>query len=310
MPGQLTNLVIDPQDSSTLYAGTFGDPEGISGGVFKSTNGGTNWSRTVMASNVLTDTLSVNTLAVHPQNHSTVYAGIGGRDFGYGYMGSSGGVLKSTDGGTSWSAVNFGLPDRISVSALAINSQDTSTVYVGTGGGDLGYFGISGGVFKSTDGGESWSPASSGLPGDSISSLVMDPQNLTTVYAGTRSGVFKSADGGMSWANTDLAAAGYVPVDRCFAGPVCAVSSLVINPQEPGAVFAGSRSGIFKSTDRGASWSRMNYPGLPPAGSDLLALDPQNPDNLYSVAGGSVFAITFASPALTLDSTQYCIGAS
>ena len=70
--------------------------------------------------------------------------------------------------------------------------------------------------------------------------------------------------------------------------------SLVIDPNNTGTVYAGGRTGIFKSTDGGENWSAVNYPGLPPAGLGLLALDPRNAGTLYSVAGGPIFAITFA----------------
>jgi len=74
-----------------------------------------------------------------------------------------------------------------SVHALALDSQTPTTLYAGTGG-----------VFKSTDGGTSWSPANTGLPNTSIFTLAIDPTTSTTLYAGMRSGVFKSVDGGGS----------------------------------------------------------------------------------------------------------------
>jgi photosystem II stability/assembly factor-like uncharacterized protein len=67
--------------------------------------------------------LTVSTFAVDPQNPRTVYAGVGGR-----------GVFKTTDGGTSWSAVNSGLT-TLSVNSLAIDRQNPSTIYAGTAGG-------------------------------------------------------------------------------------------------------------------------------------------------------------------------------
>jgi photosystem II stability/assembly factor-like uncharacterized protein len=278
-PGWVTTLAIDPQNPSTVYAGTLGDTDFGSAGVFKSTDGGTSWRRLISS----TDTDSVNILAVDPQDPSTVYAGTGLRD-GWGPFGVLGGVLRSTDGGTSWSVVTSGLPSAgVSVNALIIDPRNTRTVYAGTGGTAIGYVdqAYPDGIFKSVDGGESWSAASSGLPGDYISSLVMDPQNSETIYAGTGRGLFKTTDGGISWhaANSGLP-------DRIVA------DSLVIDPNT-GTIYAGGRSGIFRSTDGGENWSTLNYSGLPPAGLGLLALDSQDPSTLYSVAGGAVFAITF-----------------
>jgi photosystem II stability/assembly factor-like uncharacterized protein len=90
------------------------------------------------------------------------------------------GVFKSIDGGTSWKQLSPGLPERTYFGSLAIDPQDSSTVYLGTERG----------VFRSTDGGENWSAVNSGLPGISVSSLAIDPQDPNSVYAGTEAGLF------------------------------------------------------------------------------------------------------------------------
>ena len=92
---------------------------------------------------------------------------------------------------TAWAGDNVWTslgPDGGSISALVIDPQNTGTVYAATGNG----------VFKTTDGGTSWSQASAGLPGPFVVTLVIDPQNTSTLYAWTNS-VFKSTDGGTSW---------------------------------------------------------------------------------------------------------------
>jgi photosystem II stability/assembly factor-like uncharacterized protein len=284
--GWVASLAIDPLNPSNLYAGTFGDADfGFPGAIFKSTDGGIVWSQVVSASKTAStaETLSANALAIDPQNPSTTYAAIGGRDFGYGSMGTHGGILKSTDGGASWTVVNAGLPDQISVSTLAIDPQNSGTLYIGIGG-DLGYVtpeAASGRVFKSTDGGESWFPASSGLPGNSVTVLLLDPQNSGIVYALTGSGIFKTTDGGMCWsvANTGL--------------PAIGVSALTLDPRNPGTLYAGTLSGVFISTDGAQSWSALNYPDVWPAAVGQLFFDPRSPATLYAVAGGAVFEITF-----------------
>src|SRR5207245_2080938 len=96
--GFIPALTVDPQNPSTVYAGT-------DGGVFKSTNGGANWSA---ANSGLTAT-DVRALAVDPQNPSTVYAG-------------GDGVFKSTNGGATWNAANSGLLGT-GVAALAVDPQ-------------------------------------------------------------------------------------------------------------------------------------------------------------------------------------------
>ncbi|MDP9337564.1 MAG: hypothetical protein M3P45_01710, partial [Acidobacteriota bacterium] len=110
----------------------------------------------------------VGVLAVDPQRPDTLYAG------------GSVGVLKSTDGGTSWYAVNSGLPglpDVYGVRALVIDPQNSTTLYAA----------IAGKVFRSTDGAATWSEVTSGLTTLSVTALAIDPSN-STVYAGTYGG--------------------------------------------------------------------------------------------------------------------------
>src|SRR4029077_16210723 len=120
---------------------------------------------------------------------------------------SNTGITKSTDGGVSWSAANTGLHMTLTptgsypnVSVLAIDPQNTSTLYAATNS----CCPTVAGVLKSTDGGASWTPTGSGLPSTPggffpVRSLAIDPQNSGTVYAGTALGIYKSSDGGGSW---------------------------------------------------------------------------------------------------------------
>jgi hypothetical protein len=182
--------------------------------VFKSTNGGANWSA---INNGLTNTY-VWALAIAPQTPSTVYVGTWG-----------GGVFKSTNGGANWNASNIGLTNTY-VRALAIDPQTPSTVYVGTGGG---------GMFKSTNGGANWSAINSGLTETDVGALAIDPQTPSTVYAGTYAwtdggGVFKSTNGGANWSAIN---SGLTDTD---------VLALAINPQTPSTIYAGTwRGGVF-----------------------------------------------------------------
>jgi hypothetical protein len=108
-------------------------------------------------------------LAIDPQTPSTVYAGVSP------YGSNLSGVLKSTDGGASWTAVNNGLPPRTVARALAIDPEAPLTLYAGTDGG----------VFKSTDGGANWSAMNEGPTNPSVHALVIKPLDL---YAGTYGG--------------------------------------------------------------------------------------------------------------------------
>jgi photosystem II stability/assembly factor-like uncharacterized protein len=203
----ITALAVDPTRSSTLYAGT-GDQ-----GMLKTTNGGTQWRR---ANDRLTEGTFVLTVLVDPISPGIVYIGTrrsasgtafrsmnGGtswetmpipmvdglrpdvlslagdpKESGRLYAGTSRGLFRSSDGGSSW---GVDVLEGRSVDALAIDPKRPNKVYVGT----------STGVFKSTDQGETWEALNDGLTTGSITALAVNPFQTTTIYAATAGrGVF------------------------------------------------------------------------------------------------------------------------
>ena len=170
-----------------------------------------------------------------------------------------------------------GGPAGGSIRAIAIDPVNPDIVYAGA---------LGGGVFKSTDGGESWAPSSSGLTSLVVVSLAIHPATTNLLFAGTiGGGLFQSTDGGSNWA---VVTSG-LPVDPPLSDPPV-VSSLTIDPDQPdtifGAVFGTSADGIYKSTDRGATWfesGRFQTPVL------ALAIDPSQTSTLYAGTGEGVF---------------------
>ena len=231
-------LVVDPTTPNTLYAETNG------GGVFKSTNGGANW---IPANTGLTG-MNIQALAIDPSNPSTLYAG------------SYGGLFKSINGGGSWSPLTSGLAsNNIAITELAIDPKTPATLYAGT---------VSNGVFKSIDGGGSWLPINSGLTSSSVSGLVIDPSNPTTLYV-LNNGTFKSTDGGSHWN----------PVSSSPAG----VISFAVDPNNSATLYAGvnGTSGVYKSVDDGLNWTQTTS-GMGLFVVDFLIIDPSNSSNIYA----------------------------
>jgi pimeloyl-ACP methyl ester carboxylesterase/photosystem II stability/assembly factor-like uncharacterized protein len=224
--------------------------------VFKSTNGGGDWS----AANTRLPNPYVDALAIDPATPATLYAGTSG-----------GGVFKSTNGGGDWSEANTGLTNPY-VEALAIDPVTPASLYAGTDHG---------GVFKSTNGGGDWSAANTGLTNPYVYALAIDPVTPATLYAGTDQGVFKSTDGGGNWsaANTGL------------TNPY--VYALAIDPVTPATLYAGTwPGGVFKSTNGGGNWSAVNT-GLTNTYIHTLAIDPAMPATLYAGTWyGGVFKST------------------
>src|SRR2546426_498786 len=253
-----------------IYAGARRD------GDLKSTAGGAAWSaRTTGLPNV-----PIVSLAIDPQSPFTLYAGS-----------KFHGVFKSTDGSGSWSEVNAGLTDTdiyagdsdIRVNAIAIDPQTPTTLYAGK------YAGVDRSVFKSTDGGGSWSR--SGLTSIYyVLSLAIDPQTPTTLHAGTLvdrdsegRGVCTSIDGGITWSAINIG------LTNLF------VNALTIDSQTPSILYAGTAGGgVFKSADAGGTWSVINT-GLTDLSVSALAIDPLTLTTLYAGTGAGVFALRQAA---------------
>jgi photosystem II stability/assembly factor-like uncharacterized protein len=246
-PAYLWSLAFDPTAPATLYAAMGAD------GVFESRDGGASWR----ALGIAPADGDVTAIAVDPRQPHTIYAG------------ADAGLLKSLDGGGSWRRVNAALGghgrDRgyMQVTALVVNPRDSLTVYATT---------RCTGVFKSDDGGHTWSPANAGLQPrcPSTYSLALDPRAPSTLYAADPSrGVFESRDGGSRW---------YAMNDGLSLSTVFA---LAVDPQQPHTVYAAAGDlGLFDTDDGGAEW-RSLAPRIKLV--DDVALDPTSPVNVLAV---------------------------
>ncbi len=182
-------LAIDPVTPATIYVGTFL-------GIFKSTNGADNWVE--IRNGISGSSPQINEIAIDPTNPNTVY------------MGTNRGMFKSTNGGALWTTINGGAFSNFTpnISALVIDPLNPSTLYASARFGNEV-------LFKSVDGGVTWTGGSTGLSTTlggqpfvpTINTLAIDPVSTSTLYAATTLGsVFKSTNGGAHWspANTGL----------------------------------------------------------------------------------------------------------
>jgi List-Bact-rpt repeat protein len=255
--GSIAAIAIDSLAPTTLFAS-------VAGILFKSIDAAASWTRS--DSGILFG--DVITLAVDPQHSATVYAGTRAR-----------GLHKSTNGGASWTRLNVGPADVVSI---AIDPQTTSTMYVASF--------ENADVFKSVDGGATFSSAGAGLGGARVQCLAMDPQNPATLYAGTIRGVYKTSDAAVTWT---LASAGL----DVFSNYVVA---LAVDPATPTAVYASFRqAGIFKSTNGGATWQPASH-GLVNTAINSLALNALDETSLYAAASNGVHYGTQSGDTWTL----------
>jgi photosystem II stability/assembly factor-like uncharacterized protein len=210
------------------------------------------------------------------------------------YVGAAGGgVWKSINGGTKFKPV-FDKYTQ-SIGALAIDQANPETVWVGTGESDTrNSVSVGSGIYKTTDGGDNWQLM--GLEkSERISRIAIDPKDSNTVYvavpghlwdASEDRGLYKTSDGGKTWQKI------------LYVNPDTGCSDVVIDPQEPGIVYAatwqfrrspyfftsgGPGSSVQKSTDAGKTWRKLTK-GLPDGnlGRIALAVAPSRTSVLYA----------------------------
>ncbi|MGD8976641.1 MAG: glycosyl hydrolase [Gammaproteobacteria bacterium] len=222
-------------------------------------------------------------IAIHPENTNVWYVAVG-----------SGGVWKTINRGTTWEPV-FDEQVSYSIGSVAIDPNDPDTIWVGTGENVSGrHVGYGDGIYRSRDGGKSWT--NMGLAAsEHISTIRIDPRDSDVIYVAAQGplwsgggdrGVYKTEDGGETW-NRILSAGEYTGANEVH-----------LDPRDPDVVYAvlhqrmrnvavlingGPESGIFKSTDAGASWRELTE-GLPEEdmGKIGLAISPQDPDVVYA----------------------------
>lgn len=177
----------------------------------------------------------INTIAVDPSNPDTYYVGA-----------PSGGLWKSTNAGNDWTPKTDFL-SQIGVSAIAIDANDSSILYIGTGDDDAGDS-ASIGMLKSTDGGVSFQETALTFNSAdaNISEIYIDPTNSNTVFVASNKGFYKSTNGGVTVTNT-------------FNGNV---KDIKLQPGNSNNIYLATSTSFFKSTDAGASFTQVTN-GLP-----------------------------------------------
>ena len=294
------SIAIDPDSPNIIYAGHSKYTSPDNGGVVKSTDYGESWTVIGSPSNGLPDAI-VNSIVIDPTtpvDSRTLYAG----SLGYG-------VYKSIDGGQTWVSINNGMDVNRFVYRLVIDPNNPDTLYVGKRAISQSAGGY-GGIYKTTDGGESWTKVNQNIELPDVYDLVIDPSDSSTLFAGTNQhytqpsgpmhpgGVYKSVDGGENW---------QAVLTSDFTYNTLKIYALAISLVNPDLIFAGSvdygyhdvcpGSGIFISRDGGETWEAMNE-GLPLLCIKTLAGHPTNPDILYAgTHGHSLYRIVIPRSA-------------
>ncbi len=232
----------------------------------------------------------VNAVLVHPNDPTTIYLGYSG-----------GGIYKTTDNGTTWNPI-FDDQPYLAIGDMTFHPNDPETIFVGTGDPSItGYPFIGNGIYKSTDGGNTWTNL--GLSETYIvSKIIIHPTNPDIIYAGTMGlpfertndrGLYKSIDGGNTWDQI------------LFIDNATGVIDLVIHPTNPDIIFAGiwtrirnnqestlTSTGhkVYRSVDGGTNWQPIAN-GLPIGNGSRISLSQsqQNPNTFFACFTSTTF---------------------
>jgi photosystem II stability/assembly factor-like uncharacterized protein len=275
-------LAIHPTNKSVWYVAA------ASGGLWKTTNAGTSFSPIFDGEG----SYSIGEVVIDPNNHNVIWVGTGEnnaqRSVSYGD-----GVYKSIDGGRSWT--NMGLPQSEHIGRILIDPRNSAVVYVASqgpvfnGGGDRG-------LYKTTDGGQTWNTILDGGEWAGVSDVVMDPRNpdvliasvwqrarrqFTYIAGGPESGLHRSTDGGATWTRSQR---GLPSGDLGRIG-------LAMSPVDPDVIYAiveaANNGGFYRSQNNGVTWERMSDRVTIGLYYQEIEADPVRVDRVYAMDTGN-----------------------
>jgi photosystem II stability/assembly factor-like uncharacterized protein len=234
----------------------------VAGGVWKTTDSGNNWTPLFDGEMVS----SIGSIAVAPSDHNTIYVGTGEAairgDISYGD-----GVYKSIDGGKHWK--NVGLNDSRYIGALIVHPRNPDIVFVAALGHAFGP-NAERGIFRTTDGGKTWSKVLARDENTGGIDIVFDPRNPNLLYAalwearrqpwyfssgGAGSGLYRSIDGGETWQHLEGNGLPDGILGRIGVSVSAADSNRIY------AIIEAREGGLFSSDDSGEHWQRVNNDG-------------------------------------------------
>lgn len=274
--GRIADLAVHP-NGRTWYVAV------AAGGVWKTENAGTTWAPIFDSQT----SFSTGTVTIDPNDPNVIWVGSGEnnaqRAVSYGD-----GVYKSVDGGRTWR--NMGLKESEHIGDVVVDPRDSKIVYVAAQG-PLWSEGGDRGLYKSIDGGETWTRILAGTKWAGVNEVILDPRNPDVLLASTwqrhrhvwgylaggpESGLHRSTDGGATWKKVSG-----VPEGEGRIG-------LARSPSDPDVVYAiaeaaNDRGGVFRSADNGASWRRQGPYSTSGNYYSEIFVDPRNPDRVYAM---------------------------
>jgi len=294
MSGRVSAVAaVEEKGRLTVFVGA------ASGGVWKSVNGGSTFAPVFDSQ----DVQSIGAITIDPTNPRIVWVGTG-ETWVRNSVSIGDGVYKSTDGGENWTYV--GLKDTERIARILVDPRSGNTV-LACATGHLWDDSTAGGVYKTTDGGQTWNKVLVGANASTgCAMLASSTREPATVYAamwdfrrqawtfrsgGPGSGLFKSTDGGDHW--TELAQANAKGLPDKPYGRI----ALAVAPSKPQTVYAMiecAKSALFRSDDGGATWTKLDasqYMVWRPFYFAHLIVDPRDPNRVFKVDGPLLLSV-------------------
>jgi photosystem II stability/assembly factor-like uncharacterized protein len=295
MGGRIDDFAVVESDPNIVYVGT------ASGGVWKTTNNGTTWEPVFDKEAVST----IGDVAIAPSDPSVVWVGTGEPNNRQSSSWGDG-IYKSLDAGKTWKRMGLGATHHIA--RIVIHPKNPDVVYVAAQG-HLWGANPDRGVYKSSDGGKTWSQVLKINDDTGVTDIAMDPQSPDILYAaayerrrtpfgfnggGPGSAIYKTTDGGATWKKLTKG----LPYEN---GGDTGRIGLDVYRKDPNIVYAEiqhEKGGTFRSEDKGETWKRMGETDPRPSYYSQIRVDPNNDLRIwelgaqmyYSEDGGKTFA--------------------
>ena len=285
MGGRVTDIEAIPSPSKTFFVA------GAGSGIWKTTNNGTTFKQVWSDERVI----SMGDLAIAPSNTDIVWAGTGEPN-SRNSISAGGGIFKSTDGGESWEPM--GLVETQVIARIVIHPTNPDIVYVAA----LGHIWDSNperGLYRTQDGGENWELVKFISDKAGFVDVVMHPHHPEQLFAsswerergpyylqsgGPGSGLWKTMDGGDSW--TEVVGDGFPTSEKGRIGLAMSQSNphtmyALVEARGEGETEGIAGNGLYRSTDTGANWEKMNDVNTRPFYYSQVRVDPQDENRVY-----------------------------
>ena len=281
----ISKIIVHPENSDIVWAASQGPlwSKGGDRGIYKTVDGGKTWKRTLGD----TEWVGATDILINPNNPDILYAATWQRHrtvAGYLGGGPGSGLHKSTDGGETWTALKNGIPkSNLGKTGLAMSPFNSDVIYAA-----LEMDRTKGGVFISTNAGESWSKQSDAVSGGTgphyYQELIASPHDEGTLYLMNNSALV-SYDHGKTFTNMSR------------SNQHSDSHALVFKPSDPNYLLIGTDGGLYESFDKTASWKYVR--NLPVTQYFKIAVDDAEP--FYNVYGGTQDNGSHGGPSQTIS---------